>query len=140
MADLENEETHYYLFSYSGAPYREKLLGQIMYKVMGHESNFKMYKSKRTRNKLGIYCTPSQKIEIDLDYEFYCALFDQEVDVLMSAFISKQDIFPEDVPHNVIKLEDLSDEEKSKLLKKNLYEKNISKRHRPEGYIEEKEE
>lgn len=136
-ADLNQEEQHYYLFSYSGAPHRQRLLGQIIYKVLGHESHYSMYKSKGTRNKYGIYCTPAQKIEIDLDYEFYCNLFETEIDLLLSAFIQKQDLFPDDAPHNHINPSELNEQELEELKKLQMYQGAISKRYRPAGMIEE---
>lgn len=136
--DLDSEKVNYYLFSYSGAPYRYKLLSQIIYKVMGNNEGFHVYKSRYTRNKLGIYCTPAQKIEIDLDYEFYSNLFDEEIDIFLSAFIDKQHIFPEDVPTVELNLDELTSEEIEKFNKKIAYESNISKRSRPTGLIEDK--
>lgn len=138
--DLNEEKTYYYLFSYSGAPYRKKLLNQIIYKVMGYESDYKTYRTRHTRNKVGIYCTPAQKLEIDLDYEFYSNLFDSEVNVLMQAFISKNNIYPDDAPEEIVKVADLTEEEKQEWLKRQQYANTLTKRARPEGYIEEKEE
>lgn len=137
--DLNEEKTHYYLFSYSGAPYRRKLLFQVIYKVMGANTAYKVYHSKGTRNKAGIYCTPAQKLEIDLDYEFYSNQFDLEVEILMHAFISKNDIYPKDVPQETVDIADLTEEEKRAWMKRQQYENTIIKRKRPEGYIEEKE-
>lgn len=136
-ADLHEDETHYYLFSYSGGPYRERLLSQIMYKVMGHESHFAMYKSKHTRNKFGIYCTPAQKIEIDLDYEFYCNLFENEVNLLLSAFIQKQELFPADAPHENLDLNEMTPQEREEFIKQRAYQGAISKRQRAAGMIED---
>lgn len=138
-ADLNEEKQNYYLFSYSGAPYRKRLLGQILYKVLGHKSNFKMYHSYHTRNKFGIYCTPAQKLEIDLDYEFYSSIFETEVDLLLSAFIQKQDLFPEDAPHTTVKLEEMNPQEREEFIKQRAYEGTISKRQRAAGMIEDQQ-
>lgn len=137
-ADLNEDKQQYYLFSYSGAPYRLKLLGQIIYKVLGATSGYKLYKSKHTRNKFGVYCTPAQKLEIDLDYEFYCNLFEQEMQLFLEAFISKQEIFPEDVPHQNLNIDEMSPEQKKELFKKQMYENSLDKRQRAAGMLEEK--
>ena len=138
--DLEEEKERYYLFSYSGGTYKSRLLQQVMYKVLGHNRDYKFYKTRHTRNKIGIYCTPAQKVEIDLDYEFYCNLFEKEVETLLTAFIQKQDIFPEDVPHETVKPSEMTPEELEEFNKMRAYRNTISKRQRAAGMIEDKEE
>jgi len=133
-ADLKETEERYYLFSYNG-PFKKRLLNQIIYKVLG-ASRTQLYHSKGTRNKIGVHCTPAEKIEIELEFEFYSALFDEEVDILLSAFISKQDIYPEDVP--ITSFDTLPDEDREKFLKAEEYKKNITKRKRASGMIERK--
>ena len=61
-------------------------------------------------------------------------MFDEEVDILLSAFISKQDIYPEDVP--ITSFDTLPDEDREKFLKAEEYKKNITKRKRASGMIE----
>ena len=135
--NLKEDEVRYYLFSYSGAPYKPKLLQQVIYKILGHNGHCcSIYKSKGTRNKFGVYCTPAQKLEIDLDYEFYCNLFDQEIEILLDAFIQKQELFPEDAPHNVINFGDLTPEERAHFLKMQAFESSLTKRQRAAGLIE----
>lgn len=136
--DLEEDAVNYYLFSYT-FPYRQKLLAQIIYKVVGVE-NFHMYKTKGTRNKLGVYCTAAQKLEIELDFEFYSNLLDEEIETLTAAFIAKQDIYPEDVPCKSLDIKELTQEELDKYAKIEALKDQISKRNRPSGYIEVKGE
>jgi phosphate-selective porin len=45
-----------------------------------------------------IYCTKAQKIEIELEFEFYRNVFYEELSTFMDAFIQAQKIFPEDAP------------------------------------------
>ena len=134
--DLLDDEPMYYLFSYQG-PLKLRLLNQCLYKTLG-AANYQTYKSPRTRNKIGAYCTPAQKLEIDLDYQFYSSLFDEEADILMTAFISKQDIYPEDLPETHRSIDELSAEERKKWMKAECYKQNISKRRRASGFIEDK--
>lgn len=136
QADLNADSVHYYLFSYSGGKYKYKLLAQIIYRVVGVE-NFKIYKSKHTRNKIGLYCTPSQKLEIDLDFEFYCNLFESEMELFLEAFIAKQDIFPKDVPTTTLDVTELTPEEKERMKRKQLFEDGVTKRTRSYGMLEE---
>lgn len=53
---------------------------------------------KEERQKIGIYCTKAQKIEIELEFEFYRNVFYEELSTFMDAFIQAQKIFPEDAP------------------------------------------
>ena len=48
--------------------------------------------------KYRIYCTKAQKIEIELEFEFYRNVFYEELSTFMDAFIQAQKIFPEDAP------------------------------------------
>lgn len=75
-----------------------KLLKQCMYKVMGAKSDITTYKPYGRRQKIGIYCTKAQKIEIELEFEFYRNVFYEELSTFMDAFIQAQKIFPEDAP------------------------------------------
>lgn len=127
IESLESEEIHYYLFSYSSS-YSKKLLFQVMYKVLSTKVSY--YRTKHTRNKVGVYCTHSQKIEIELDYEFYLNLFEEEVDSLLSAFIQEQDLFPNDAGSVQVDISTLTPEEKERMLKQQAYQQNINKRTR----------
>lgn len=69
-----------------------------MYKVMGAKSDRTVYKPYGRRQKIGIYCTKAQKIEIELEFEFYRNVFYEELGTFMDAFIQAQKIFPEDAP------------------------------------------
>lgn len=130
--DLNEDSEQYYLFSYTDV-HTQKLLCQVITKVLG--SNCKFYKTKKTRNKIGAYCTPAQKIEIDLDYEFYNRLFQEEVDILLTAFVDKQDIFPKDV--TVRDGSELTLEELDRYKRAKAFGQTIRKQKRASGLIEE---
>lgn len=129
LQELETDETHYYLFSYNGK-HKAKLLRQCIYKVLGYENYPKFYRTSGTRQKIGTYCTAAQKIEIELENEFYSNIFDEEIADFMDAFIAKQSIYPEDAPHRDIIKEELTPEELEKLLKQQAYAGGITKRTR----------
>lgn len=133
--DLNEQTEHYYLFKYKDA-LNKRLLMQCIFKTMGAANDISIYRTKGKRNKLGIYCTPAQKLEIDLDFEFYSALFEQEADIFMSAFIDKQDIYPKDAPVLSINSEELNSEDIEKLKKRSYYRSGVSKRVRAAGMIE----
>ena len=97
LEELENEEAEYTLFSYNGK-HEITLLKQCIYKVMTAAREVTYYRSKGTRQKIGIYCTKAQKIEIELEFEFYRSVFYDELSTFMDAFIQAQKIFPPDAP------------------------------------------
>lgn len=97
LDELQKEEYEYTIFSYNGK-HEIKLLRQCMYKVMGAKSDRTAYKPYGRRQKIGIYCTKAQKIEIELEFEFYRNVFYEELSTFMDTFIQAQQIFPEDAP------------------------------------------
>lgn len=97
LEELETEEREYTLFSYKGR-HEIKLLRQCMYKVMGAKSDRTTYRTAGTRQKIGIYCTKAQRIEIELEFEFYRNVFYEELSTFMDAFVQAQRIFPADAP------------------------------------------
>ena len=129
LEGLTEDEEQYFLFSYNGK-IKERLLKQCMYKVLGYEKwrNAITYRTKGTRQKIGIYCTLAEKIEIELEYEFYSNIFDTEEKDFMSAFISAQDIYPKDAP--TANLNDYTAEELKKIEKRLAYCNGIEKRTR----------
>lgn len=99
LDELESEEYEYTLFSYNGK-HEIKLLRQCIYKVLTAAGDRSIYRTKGTCQKIGIYCTKAQKIEIELEFEFYRNVFYEELDTFMDAFIQAQQIFPPDAPHD----------------------------------------
>ena len=65
LDELQSEKCEYTLFSYNGK-HERKLLIQCIYKVLTAAGDRRYYHSKGTRQKLGIYCTKAQKLEIEL--------------------------------------------------------------------------
>lgn len=110
LDELEKDEVEYFLFSYKGR-HEIKLLKQCMYKVLGYSDHTKYYRTAGTRQKIGIYCTKAQRIEIELEFEFYRNVFYEELPSFMNAFIQAQSIFPADAPKSSKGLRDLSEDE-----------------------------
>lgn len=99
LNELESEKYEYTLFSYNGK-HEIKLLKQCMYKVLTAAGDITIYRTRGTRQKIGIYCTKAQKIEIELEFEFYRNVFYEELSTFMDAFIQAQKIFPPDAPRS----------------------------------------
>ncbi|WP_236354876.1 DUF2786 domain-containing protein [Konateibacter massiliensis] len=114
LEELETEEAEYFLFSYKGK-HEITLLKQCMYKVIGAAAGREYYRSHGTRQKIGIYCTKAQKIEIELEFEFYRNVFYEELDNFMCAFIQAQKIFPTDAPRRDIDITELTPEDLSRM-------------------------
>lgn len=97
LDELQSEQYEYVLFPYNGK-YEKKLLKQCIYKVLTAAGDRTYYHTKGKRQKLGIYCTKAQKIEVQMEFEFYRKVFYEELDIFMIAFINAQKIFPPDAP------------------------------------------
>lgn len=132
LEELVTEEYEYTLFSYKGK-HEIKLLRQCMYKVMGAKSDRTTYRTTGTRQKIGIYCTKAQQIEIELEFEFYRNVFYEELSTFMDAFIQAQKIFPADAPHGSL------DEMNARDMKIAFMASGIDKRQRA-AMIEESED
>lgn len=97
LEELEQDKPEYTLFSYHGQ-HELKLLRQCIYKVLTAAGDKTFYRTRGTRQKIGIYCTKAQKVEIELEFEFYRKVFYEELHTFMEAFIQAQRIFPPDAP------------------------------------------
>lgn len=138
LEELLEDKEEFYLFSYNGKA-KEKLLRQCMYKVLGFErwQSLPTYRAKGTRQKIGIYCTAAEKLEIELEFEFYSRVFDEELMDFVAAFISAQDIYPEDAPE--ANLNDYTPEELKRIKKQAKYSQGIEKRRRAAMIEQQKE-
>lgn len=108
LEELEEDKVEYFLFSYNGK-HEIPLLKQCVYKVLGAKADRTYYRSRGYRQKIGLYCTKAQKIEIELEFDFYKSVFYEELNTFMIAFIQKQGIFPPDAPKSDKDLEDLDE-------------------------------
>lgn len=69
-----------------------KLLGQVIYSVMGNVKNYRQGKGKNT----GIYCTKEDAIEIEAKYGFYRSELQNDLKRFIDAFIIRNRIYPPD--------------------------------------------
>ena len=110
LEELEEDKVEYFLFSYNGK-HEIPLLKQCVYKVLGAKTDRTYYRSRGYRQKLGLYCTKAQKIEIELEFEFYKKVFYEDLTTFMIAFIQKQGIFPPDAPKSDKDILDLDEQD-----------------------------
>lgn len=119
----DKKELHWFNYPRKNKLYH-KLLHQCIYKALGDTEDFKYYRTGK-KSKVGVYCTKSQAIEIELDFSFYKFNLDKELDRLISTFIQVNDIFPPDVPIEVIEDTSLEDLYLSMSIKKQIPKKAI---------------
>lgn len=93
--DIEDTAERDYFIRYHNF-WERKLIVQIAYKHLGsgHCCGTVGTQSGRPHKKICVTCTPAQYIEIEADFEFYKAAWEEELAIFYSAFISKNDIFP----------------------------------------------
>lgn len=92
-ADLsEDEEDHDFRYHNE---FEKKILRQLFYKIVpDFRSRTYFYQcGKGSKSTYGIRCTKAQALQIQIEYDFYCDLWKEEVDFFMSAFIQKHRIF-----------------------------------------------
>lgn len=73
--------------------YTEQLLHQIHYMVTGTGEVFRPRKGRA--KVLYFECTDAEAVEIRANYEFYKAALQKDMDLFYSAFIQRNELFPE---------------------------------------------
>ncbi|MEK3987439.1 DUF2786 domain-containing protein [Paenibacillus sp. FSL K6-3166] len=72
-----------------------RLLNQILYMVLGDCDFYsKLGASKRKHKVLGAYCTAAERLEIELNFDFYKRAMQEELKLFYSAFMNKNKLFP----------------------------------------------
>lgn len=94
-ADIAEERREMAWFRFK-APIEEKLLGQVIYSVMGDCPVYdcKGRESNRKHKVVGCKCTAAERLEIELSFEFFNRAMQAELERFISAFINKNRIFP----------------------------------------------
>ena len=71
---------------------QRRLLNQIIYMILG---NVDKYQRAGGRHKLvGVYCTAAQRIEIEMNFEFFRNAMEKELETFYTAFCNKNRLFP----------------------------------------------
>lgn len=92
--DLSEDKEEDHDFRYHNE-FERKILRQLFYKIVpDYRSHTYTYRcGKGCKSTYGIRCTKAQALQIQIEYEFYCSLWEEEVDFFMRAFIQKHRIF-----------------------------------------------
>ena len=116
--ELNDECINVHKFKYHGE-YEERLLVQVIVKVLNKVPDFYSYTNNLTGRKkrtvLGAKCTEAQRIEINFLFDFYNELYKKEMEYFYSAFIQKHRIFRDIEDDEEIPQSTFSDEELRKI-------------------------
>lgn len=100
--EFEEDKLEEFEFKYSN-PQEEQLIRQLFFKMFGKEWRSKSYTyryGKGSKSIRGIECTKAEGIQLQIEYEFYKQLWQEEMKLFWNAFIQKHHIFsirPEDM-------------------------------------------
>lgn len=121
MADLESEleDYHYFHLKESNTP----LFYQVTSTILG--DNFKRYKDNSKPDSYCLFCTNAHAIEIQAKFDFFLALYVQELETFHKAFIIRQDLFPINVApkdESTLSAKELEDYRRARDLSKGIKE------------------
>lgn len=93
-ADLSEDKLEDHDFKYHDE-FEHQLLRQLFFKIVPDYSKhtYTYRYGKGSKSTYGIACTKAQALQIQIEYEFYCSLWKEEVSFFLSAFIQKHRIF-----------------------------------------------
>lgn len=100
-AELAEDKLKEFEFKYSN-PQEEQLIRQLFFRMFGKDWRSKSYTyryGKGSRSIRGVKCTEAEGLQLQIEYEFYKQLWQEEMGLFWSAFIQKHRIFsmrPED--------------------------------------------
>lgn len=90
--DISDEVTEVYWFTYKGA-IEKQLLMQIIFSVSPEADQYKM---KNSKTKRGVKLTKREMLDIELRFSVYKESIKEDIEMLVTAFIQKNHIYPED--------------------------------------------
>lgn len=92
--DLDEEKMEVHDFRYHNE-FERRILRQLFYKIVPdfRKHTYTYRYGKGSRSICGIRCTKAQALQIQIEYDFYCGLWGEEVWFFLEAFIQKHRIF-----------------------------------------------
>jgi len=93
------------------------LINQIIYMVIGDCDMYsKRGKGNRKYKLVGAYCTAAERLEIELNFDFFNRAMQEELKFFYSAFLQKNKLFPpEEKARNSVSNDDMSSADLLKL-------------------------
>lgn len=96
--ELDEETVDLRWFSYKG-DFEQKLLHQVFYKVCGGDRSIWQHNKGRGKyTQHAVECTKAEAIQIQIEFDFYRQLLEDEIAFFFRAFIQKHEIYGDD-PH-----------------------------------------
>jgi len=117
-ADLSEDKEEDHDFRYHNE-FEKKILRQLFYKIVpDYKSRMYYYSYGRgSKSTYGIRCTKAQALQIQIEYDFYCDLWKEEVDFFMGAFIQKHRIFAAPTSREHVDTTPMSGEDMFRMMK-----------------------
>ena len=118
LDDLDEDKVRYYAFDYTEDRNSFKMLIHVLTLVL-NEKPVRYGRDKQNPNafpyRIFVRCSLSQSMEVEIKYNIYYKALQDEIDILYTAFIEKNYIFPSFLtPGN---MHDLSPEEQSRVMR-----------------------
>ena len=93
--DLDDSKRETVFFPYKHETER-RLLHQIIFMVTGAAgTGCYGYYTNRKRKKLGAKVTHAERLEVELNFDFYNAAMQKELEIFFAAFAHKNNLFPQ---------------------------------------------
>jgi hypothetical protein len=124
--DIAEEAVELAWFRYQ-SELEERLIMQIIYMVLG---DCDMYRERGKGNRklkvLGAYCNAAERLEIELNFDFFSKALKEELDIFYKAFANKNKLFPKEGKEREARPED--ELSKAELLKLALMMEGMDRR------------
>lgn len=91
-ADISDETLEDHDFRYHNE-WEERLLRQVIYKIATDRRCYTYKRGKGSQTTYGCTCTKAEALQIQIEYEFYLALWEEELKLFFRAFVQKHQIF-----------------------------------------------
>ena len=121
-ADLETERVQTEWFAYHDE-FESRILRQVIYMVTGKLSfGCVGTYTNRKRKQRGVDCTAAERLEIEANYSFFLAHAKEELEIFLTAFASKNRLYPSPEKDTLRSSDDreLTPEQKARYLKAGL--------------------
>lgn len=104
-ADLSDDKLEDHDFRYHNK-WEKKILRQVIYKVATDRREYSYKYGRGCQTTWGCTCTKAEAIQIQIEYEFYVALWEEELEMFNMAFIQKHQIFDMKPGHKTVEIDD----------------------------------
>lgn len=104
-AELSDDTLEMHKFTFHN-DFQRKLLIQLCFKIAPDRNIYRYTKGPGKYTAREIECTKAEALQIQIEYEFFCRLWDEEVGFFLSAFIQKHRLFDTRPGHKVAEIDE----------------------------------